>query len=68
LAGENIHERYDLHRRDAGIFRHRIGLRTILRSDSLRRNVMNLESILMLVVCVLLMVYLLYALLMPEKF
>ena len=28
---------------------------------------MNLESILMLVVCVLLMVYLLYALLMPEK-
>jgi len=31
-------------------------------------NVMGLESILMLVVCVLLMVYLLYALLMPEKF
>jgi len=31
-------------------------------------NVMSLESILMLVVCVLLMVYLLYALLMPEKF
>jgi K+-transporting ATPase KdpF subunit len=31
-------------------------------------NVMNLESILMLAVCVLLMVYLLYALLMPEKF
>jgi K+-transporting ATPase KdpF subunit len=29
---------------------------------------MNLESTLMLVVCVLLMVYLLYALLMPEKF
>jgi len=29
---------------------------------------MNLESILMLVVCVLLMFYLLYALLMPEKF
>jgi len=29
---------------------------------------MNLESILMLAVCVLLMVYLLYALLMPEKF
>jgi K+-transporting ATPase KdpF subunit len=29
---------------------------------------MNLESILILVVCVLLMVYLLYALLMPEKF
>jgi K+-transporting ATPase KdpF subunit len=29
---------------------------------------MNLESILMLVVCVLLMIYLLYALLMPEKF
>jgi K+-transporting ATPase KdpF subunit len=29
---------------------------------------MNLESILMLVVCVLLMVYLLYALLKPEKF
>ncbi len=29
---------------------------------------MNLESILMLVVCGLLMVYLLYALLMPEKF
>jgi K+-transporting ATPase KdpF subunit len=29
---------------------------------------MNLESILMLVVSVLLMVYLLYALLMPEKF
>jgi len=39
-----------------------------LRSDSLRWNVMNLESILMLAVCVLLMVYLLYALLMPEKF
>ena len=31
-------------------------------------NVMNLESILILAVCVLLMVYLLYALLMPEKF
>jgi K+-transporting ATPase KdpF subunit len=30
--------------------------------------VMNLESILMLAVSVLLMVYLLYALLMPEKF
>ena len=29
---------------------------------------MSLESILMLVVCVLLMVYLLYALLMTEKF
>jgi K+-transporting ATPase KdpF subunit len=29
---------------------------------------MNLESILMLAVSVLLMVYLLYALLMPEKF
>jgi len=29
---------------------------------------MNLESILILAVCVLLMVYLLYALLMPEKF
>jgi K+-transporting ATPase KdpF subunit len=29
---------------------------------------MNLESILMLTVCVLLMIYLLYALLMPEKF
>ena len=29
---------------------------------------MNLESILMLAVCVLLMVYLLCALLMPEKF
>jgi K+-transporting ATPase KdpF subunit len=29
---------------------------------------MNLESMLMLAVCVLLMVYLLYALLMPEKF
>jgi K+-transporting ATPase KdpF subunit len=29
---------------------------------------MNLESILMLAVCVLLMFYLLYALLMPEKF
>ena len=29
---------------------------------------MNLESIRMLAVCVLLMVYLLYALLMPEKF
>ena len=29
---------------------------------------MNLESVLMLAVCVLLMVYLLYALLMPEKF
>jgi K+-transporting ATPase KdpF subunit len=29
---------------------------------------MSLESILMLVVCVLLMVYLTYALLMPEKF
>jgi K+-transporting ATPase KdpF subunit len=29
---------------------------------------MSLESILMLFVCVLLMVYLLYALLMPEKF
>jgi K+-transporting ATPase KdpF subunit len=29
---------------------------------------MNLESILMLAVCVLLMVYLLYALLLPEKF
>jgi K+-transporting ATPase KdpF subunit len=29
---------------------------------------MNLESILMLAVCVLLMVYLLYALLRPEKF
>ena len=29
---------------------------------------MNLESILMLVVCVLLMIYLLYALWMPEKF
>jgi K+-transporting ATPase KdpF subunit len=29
---------------------------------------MNLESILMLAVCVLLMIYLLYALLMPEKF
>ena len=29
---------------------------------------MNLESIIMLVVCVLLMVYLLYALLRPEKF
>jgi K+-transporting ATPase KdpF subunit len=29
---------------------------------------MNLESILMLVVSALLMVYLLYALLMPEKF
>ena len=29
---------------------------------------MNLESILMLAVCVFLMVYLLYALLMPEKF
>jgi K+-transporting ATPase KdpF subunit len=29
---------------------------------------MNLESILMLVVSVLLMVYLLYALLQPEKF
>jgi K+-transporting ATPase KdpF subunit len=29
---------------------------------------MNLESILMLAVCVLLMAYLLYALLMPEKF
>jgi|HubBroStandDraft_6_1064221.scaffolds.fasta_scaffold1204876_2 K+-transporting ATPase KdpF subunit len=31
-------------------------------------NVMNLESILMLVVSVLLMIYLLYALLQPEKF
>lgn len=31
-------------------------------------NAMSLESILMLAVCVLLMVYLLYALLMPEKF
>jgi K+-transporting ATPase KdpF subunit len=31
-------------------------------------GVMSLESILMLVVCVLLMIYLLYALLMPEKF
>ena len=31
-------------------------------------NVVNLESVLMLVVCVLLMCYLLYALLMPEKF
>jgi K+-transporting ATPase KdpF subunit len=31
-------------------------------------NIMSLESILMLVICVLLMVYLLYALLMPEKF
>jgi len=29
---------------------------------------MNLESVLMLAVCVLMMVYLLYALLMPEKF
>jgi K+-transporting ATPase KdpF subunit len=29
---------------------------------------MNLESVLMLAVCVLLMIYLLYALLMPEKF
>jgi K+-transporting ATPase KdpF subunit len=29
---------------------------------------MSLESIFMLVVCFLLMVYLLYALLMPEKF
>jgi K+-transporting ATPase KdpF subunit len=29
---------------------------------------MNLESILMLAISVLLMVYLLYALLMPEKF
>ena len=29
---------------------------------------MNLESIIMLAVCVLLMVYLLYALLRPEKF
>ena len=29
---------------------------------------MNLESILSLAVCALLMVYLLYALLMPEKF
>jgi len=29
---------------------------------------MNLESILMLAVCVLLLLYLLYALLMPEKF
>jgi K+-transporting ATPase KdpF subunit len=29
---------------------------------------MSLESILILAVCVLLMVYLLYALLMPEKF
>lgn len=29
---------------------------------------MSLETVLMLVVCVLLMVYLLYALLMPEKF
>jgi K+-transporting ATPase KdpF subunit len=29
---------------------------------------MSLESILMLAVCALLMVYLLYALLMPEKF
>jgi K+-transporting ATPase KdpF subunit len=29
---------------------------------------MSLESILMLAVCVLLMVYLLYALLAPEKF
>ena len=29
---------------------------------------MNLESIIMLAVCFLLMAYLLYALLMPEKF
>jgi K+-transporting ATPase KdpF subunit len=29
---------------------------------------MNLESIIMLAVCVLLMIYLLYALLRPEKF
>jgi K+-transporting ATPase KdpF subunit len=33
-----------------------------------RGFVMSLESILMLIVCVLLMGYLLYALLMPEKF
>jgi K+-transporting ATPase KdpF subunit len=29
---------------------------------------MNIESIIMLVVCVLMMVYLMYALLRPEKF
>jgi K+-transporting ATPase KdpF subunit len=34
----------------------------------MRGNVMNLESIIMLAVCVLLMIYLLYALLRPEKF
>jgi len=29
---------------------------------------MNIESIVMLVICVFVMVYLMYALLMPEKF
>ena len=64
----DIHERHRFYSFNAGVFCYRSRLRTILRSDSLRSNVMTLESILMLAVSVLLMVYLLYALLMPEKF
>ena len=49
------------------------GLCAILRSNSLRTNRlrqinMNAESIIMLIVSAGLMVYLLYALLRPEKF
>ena len=43
-------------------------VRALLRAHEVRRTYMNVESIIMLAVSALTMVYLLYALLRPEKF
>ena len=52
---------------DHRVFRIVGGVRTLLRPDEVG-GTMTYESIIMLVVCALMMVYLFYALLRPEKF
>ncbi|HSE26508.1 MAG TPA: K(+)-transporting ATPase subunit F [Pyrinomonadaceae bacterium] len=58
----------DLYRYDNCFLFDRVGLRALLRKTILRGTVMSFETILLLVVSALLLIYLTYALLKPEKF
>jgi K+-transporting ATPase KdpF subunit len=58
----------DIHRSDDRVLRTVDWIRAVLRSREVRRKPMHLESAIMLAVSALMAVYLVYALLRPEKF
>jgi|GEM_PF-463631 len=62
-----IYEGFNFHSFDGFLFRTLAGVCLCLRAIALRWF-MDIESLVMLVICVLMMVYLMYALLKPEKF